>query len=488
MTDRVLLFNPRSSPSGKPILPLALLALAARLDVPWVLIDGNLVDDPTTALQALAREAHVLAITVMPGPQLQQAYRVSKALKASHPSLRIVWGGYFPTQHWNITASSHVVDVAVRGHGDLLFGALLDALRTGSPLDEISGLAWKKDASVATTGVAPVPHPAQARPLPLQQIDAERYIRNTFLGSRTLGHHSSYGCPFFCNFCAVVNMDSGKWRALDATTLIDDVREYRTKYQVNAVEFYDNNFFVHERRTVEFAEGIRGLGMQWWGEGRVDRLLGYSDASLAACRASGLRMVFLGAESGSAETLARMDKGGTLRPEHTLELAARLRDFDIIPEFSFVLGNPPDPEADVSHTLDFVRRVKAIHPAAEIILYLYTPEPVPGGLSDAARTAGFAYPSSLEAWLDAEQDGFSQRRSRLLPWINQDLRRRVRDFERVLNAYYPTRTDQRLTRVRRTLLRGASAWRWRLRRYEYPFELRALQRVMRYQRPETTGF
>jgi hypothetical protein len=64
----------------------------------------------------------------------------------------------------------------------------------------------------------------------------------------------------------------------------------------------------------------------------------------------------------------------------------------------------------------------------------------------------------------------------------------VRNFERVLNAYYPTVTDSRLTGVRRLLLRAASAWRYALEWYDAPYELRALHRLMQYQRPETTGF
>jgi hypothetical protein len=75
-----------------------------------------------------------------------------------------------------------------------------------------------------------------------------------------------------------------------------------------------------------------------------------------------------------------------------------------------------------------------------------------------------------------------------MPWLNPALRRRVRDFERVLNAYYPTSTDARLTGRWRALLRGVSAWRYRARIYDFPLELRALQRLVRYQRPETSGF
>ena len=80
------------------------------------------------------------------------------------------------------------------------------------------------------------------------------------------------------------------------------------------------------------------------------------------------------------------------------------------------------------------------------------------------------------------------RRGEGIPWMDGTVRRRIRNFERVLNAYYPTVTDTRLTPVRRAVLKSASAWRYALKWYGAPYELRALHRLMRYQRPETTGF
>jgi anaerobic magnesium-protoporphyrin IX monomethyl ester cyclase len=80
------------------------------------------------------------------------------------------------------------------------------------------------------------------------------------------------------------------------------------------------------------------------------------------------------------------------------------------------------------------------------------------------------------------------RRGDGIPWLDGSIRRQVRNFERVLNAFYPTVTDRRMTALRRVVLKGASAWRYALKVYSVPVELRALQRVMRYQRPETTGF
>jgi hypothetical protein len=336
--------------------------------------------------------------------------------------------------------------------------------------------------------LAPIPHPRDLPFFNFERLPVERYVRNTFLGSRTLGYHSSYGCPFFCNFCAVVNMVNGKWFPQSAEQVAHIVQIYVNRWNVNAVEFYDNNFFVHEARTAEFAERILPLRLGWWGESRIDTLLKYSTRSWRLMKESGLKMVFMGAESGSAETLKRMDKGGTMSPEKTLEMALVMKEWNIIPEFSFVMGNPPDPEGDIRGTMEFIRKVKKVNPRAEIVMYLYTPVPLAGDLYEEAKMEGFAFPQTLDEWVSRDWLHFSQRRSTTMPWMKQPLQQRLHDFERVLNAYYPTVTDPKLTNLWRAVLRSAAALRYHLRWYRFPIELRVLQHVIAYQRPETSGF
>ena len=224
------------------------------------------------------------------------------------------------------------------------------------------------------------------------------------------------------------------------------------------------------------------------GEARIDTLLKFSERSWNLMAASGLAMVFLGAESGSDETLKRMDKGGKASTQNTLAIAERSRLPGIIPEFSFVLGSPPEPEEDTVQTLEFIRRIKQVNPASEIVLYLYTPVPLAGDLYDTVIDGGFLFPKTLEEWVAPEWREFSQRRSGKLPWVDPDLRRRVKNFERVLNAYYPTSTDPRLSGIRKLILKAASGWRYHLGWYQFPLELQVLQRLIRYQRPETSGF
>lgn len=509
----IIFYNPQSSASAKPILPMSLMAVAAALNgrYSYTIIDGNLEKDALSTLNtqiAQAGDDPILAVTVMPGPQLQQAVPLCQTLKQNHPQLTIIWGGYFPTQHWDACLRSDFVDYVARGHSELAFAKLIDLLmgesiplslagdlNSGSQddlqsaLQHIAGLAYRDvNGEPYTNPLAPIPHPKQLPAWDYDKIPTEKYIRNTFLGSRTLSYHSSYGCPFFCSFCAVVNMVNGRWLPASAESVADVARMYNEKWGINAIEFYDNNFFTHEARVAEFSEQIMDLNMAWWGEGRIDTMQNYSTRTWELMRDSGLKMVFLGAESGSMETLKRMDKGGQMSPDKTLEMVRLMKEYNIVPELSFVMGNPPHPEKDAHDTMEFIRKVKTINPAAEIIMYLYTPVPSESDLYADAVSEGFAFPQTLEEWVSPAWENFSQRRSVSLPWIKRPLHQQLHDFERVLNAYYPTTTNTTLTPLARKVLRAASAWRYNTRIYRSPIELRALHKLIAYQRPETSGF
>jgi anaerobic magnesium-protoporphyrin IX monomethyl ester cyclase len=489
----ILLYNPPSSANRKPILPMSLLALGALLEDKhdYHIIDGNLEDDPLEALRSAidTHDVNILGVTVMPGPQLANADPICRQLKAVYPDLTIIWGGYFPTQHYDIVLKADYVDYVVRGHGEETFVALLDHLAAGRVPLALPGLAYHEaNGKIIAGAPAPIPHPEKLPDFPYHRVDTSRYIRRTFMGERTLPHHSSYGCPFFCNFCAVVNMVGGRWLAQSAERTAHTVRHLVETYNADAVEFYDNNFFTSEKRIAAFCEQITDLDITWWGEGRIDTMIGYSDETWRLMRDSGLKMVFLGAESGSDETLKRMDKGGRASTQKTLEIAAKMAHYDIVPEMSFVVGNPPDPETDVEQTIRFIREVKQVNPYTEIIIYMYTPVPLSGELYEQAKADGFAFPETLDEWLGPDWQDFVQRRSAHMPWMNDPVRKRVRNFERVLNAYYPTVTDVNLDGVWRRVLKAASALRYHTGVYSFPLELRAMQKFIRYQRPETSGF
>jgi radical SAM superfamily enzyme YgiQ (UPF0313 family) len=482
----VVLFNPRAQKAHRR-LPLSVLMVARVLRHPWDLVDGNVDPDAEARLDALcARPDTVLFVTVMPGPQLAVATPVCRRLKARHPGLTIVWGGYFPTVYPAAAARDVGVDLVVVGQGEVAAPALLDALEQGADPAAVPGVAAWRDGALVSTPPRPTVRPADFPDPPYERLGMERYAARTFLGRRTFNHHTSAGCPYFCNFCAVVNMFEGRWIPDPADHVVRIVRRLATEYGADAIEFHDNNFFAWERRVAEVSRGIADLGLSWWGEGRIDTMLGFTGATWDAMARSGLRMVFFGAESGDQAAIDRMDKGG-LTVADTRALNRVARRHGIRPEFSFVLGNPGDPEGDVAKSLALVRDLKADNPDCEIILYMYTPVPLPG-MYDTAKSQGFALPETLDDWLSPAWSGYEGRRNPHTPWITEGLVRRVYDFETVLHARYPTASDLHLAPWQRRALRALSSARYRLGWYRFPVELRLIQRAWAYRRPEEMGF
>jgi radical SAM superfamily enzyme YgiQ (UPF0313 family) len=485
----IILYNPRAAET-KRRLPLSLLSLAAVFEgrYPWTLVDGNA--DPNAAqtiLDLLEKDSSIkyLLVTVMPGPQLSRAVPHTRAVKARFPHITTVWGGYFPSSHPDVVMADPAVDYLVRNQGELTILELLEALEHGGSLDGIKGLTYRENGEIRHNPARPLTDPNQFPVIPYERVDVPSYFGRTMLGQRTLSYHSSQGCPFTCSFCAVTKTYWGRWLPEKADRTVSTIRWLHDRYGADAIEFHDSNFFTSEKRVAAFAEGVKDLGLGWWGEGTIDTIMRYDDHTWDLMRDSGCRMIFMGAESGSLTTLKSMNKG-PLTPETTLAMTEKAARYNIIPEFSFVLGNPPDPEADIVENIEFIRKIKSINPRAEIILYLYTPTPG-GSMYDQAVKAGFHYPETLDAWIAPDWLAFSNRRSPHTPWVKREHMDLLANFETVINARFPTVSDMKMLPWHRQVLQTLGSWRYRFGIYGFPVELRAMFKYISYRRPELEG-
>ncbi len=488
----ICLVNP-SSTRWRYRIPLSVLAIAASLEghYDYEIVDGNLDREIFTTLPRLIREKRIryAAFTVMPGPQLEQSILLSRLIRQEFPHVTIIWGGYFPTLHTGVVLNAPYVDYVVRDQGDYAFKRLIDCLEHGGSPGSIPGLSYKEHG-IRHNEKQKLIDPNELPALPYHRVDLRRYIGRTYVGTRTVNYHSSVGCPFLCGFCAVAASYKARWLGLTPERMVNDLRWFAQHHGVNAIEFHDNNFFTSEKRTREFSERLGDGEFTWWGEARPDTLLAYDDQTWREMRRAGCKMIFMGAESSSPEVLALMDKGGTQTPDTVLELAGKMRSFNIVPEFSFVLGSPTaDVQEDIERDIRFIKRIKAINPRSEIVMYVYSPVHFEDSdLFHAAREHNFSYPQSLDDWLLPEWQLHDLRKSPVTPWLSKRDIDRIRNFERVLNACYPTVSDLKLRALGRNVLKLLGSWRYRLSLYTIPYEIALMQRLFRYRQPEVEGF
>ena len=211
--NKVILFNPKSATHAFRI-PNSILQIGASIhgNFEYVFVDGNLEKDPWHKIESylVSSQFKYFGCTIMPGPQLDQGIRYSKRIRELYPNTTIIWGGYFPSNHSSTVLNSGIVDFIINGPGDHAFPKLLAALENQETenLSKIGNLIFRKGNEIVFSQKDPIPDMNQLPALPYNFLNQfyplRKYLGKSFLGSKTVAYHSSFGCPFTCSFCAVV--------------------------------------------------------------------------------------------------------------------------------------------------------------------------------------------------------------------------------------------------------------------------------------------
>jgi anaerobic magnesium-protoporphyrin IX monomethyl ester cyclase len=492
---RVLLVNPTITSARHARFPLAVLSLSAALEDKYtpVIIDGNVDRDFIATAVRAAGEPGVAAVgvTVMGGPQLLSAIAVSRAIRARNPALPIIWGGAFPTVCPDSAVNAAYVDYAVRAQGEETFLELLEALAHGGDLGSIAGLTRRTDGVAVHNAERRFSAASLARRLPYERLERpEQYLTHTYLGRRTIGYQAALGCRFRCTFCGVATMFRGKTALPPAARLEQDLTFMRDRFGVDAIQFYDHNFFDREVDTAPLLEVLAKFRMPWWSFARSDALVNLSERSWSLIKKSGMRMAYIGAESPSDWLLHDIRKGTST--DQTLEAVESCVGHGLVPELSFMLAPPRDPEGETEKTFDFIRTIKRRHPVTEVMIYIYTPlprrwddhNPASARMAEEMRDCAgnpVVFPDSADGWAEPRWIDYWCHQD--APWLTERLRRRIVDFTTVLGCRYPTIMDIRASAWGKTALRTLAAWRYRFQRYDDPWELRVSRKLIRHWDP-----
>ncbi|HZE85686.1 MAG TPA: radical SAM protein, partial [Puia sp.] len=121
--------------------------------------------------------------------------------------------------------------------------------------------------------------------------------------------------------------------------------------------------------------------------------------------------------------------------------------------------------------------------------YTYSPVPTEGSdMYQKTLDSGFRFPEVLEDWISPQWENFDLRKNPLTPWLTPEMIDKIRDFETVLNGYYPTVSDIRLSGFKRKLIHWLAGLRYKTNFYGYPYEIKLLHKIWRYRQPEIQGF
>jgi len=126
--------------------------------------------------------------------------RATQRLRRESPRIKIAYGGVFPTYHYrDVLAEEPQVDVIVRGEGERTVLELVRTVELGASLDEVNGIAFRRDGAIVATRPAETIADLDAYRVGWELIDHADY---SYWGDkRAVVVQFSRGCPHPCNYC-----------------------------------------------------------------------------------------------------------------------------------------------------------------------------------------------------------------------------------------------------------------------------------------------
>jgi len=388
--------------------PLGLLYIAAYLekyrpDVEVTVLDcvGERVSQAGLAGRLESLRPDVVGITSFT-TALVDVVMAAKTVRGLFPDAHLCLGGHHPIAFPFEAARLPYFDSIVVGEGEVPFLRLVEAVESGADFTEITGVytresierhrgaAFKDDRFLTHVMVPPaynedldrLPHPARSH---IRHISYHSVLGVTDKLATII---SSRGCPYRCTYCDVPYK---RYRGRDVRDVVDEVEECLAM-GYEEFHFYDDLFNISPEKVVAFCDEVdrRGLKFTWDFRGRINTS---TRESLARAKATGLRLISFGIETGTDEGLKAVRKNITTA--QVREVVGWCRELGIKVVADFMIGFPFEhgPE-DIGKSVDYVIDIDPDYVQFSVLsLYPNTQLFVDGikaGLVDPGRWERFA--------------------------------------------------------------------------------------------------
>ncbi|HEX8228605.1 MAG TPA: radical SAM protein [Chloroflexia bacterium] len=156
------------------------------------------------------------------------------------------------------------------------------------------------------------------------------------------------GCPHVCDFCYKEAFFRGGKSYY--TQLVDDALAEIERLPGRHLYFLDDHLLGNARFAEALFDGMRGMGRLWQAASTVQAVL--KPGLVEKAVASGLRSLFVGFETLSAENLREQRKHQNLNRDYNAAIR-RLHDLGVMINGSFVFGMDDDDSTVFSRTVDW---------------------------------------------------------------------------------------------------------------------------------------
>lgn len=386
MRNIVILCSPTSEDFRKPLLqgkagfffpPLGLLLVAQTLknagyDVRF--FDGNFdINYKNDVIATIIDHSDKISFVgfYLAFLQVKDCIELIKAIKSSGKNIPIVTGGPFPSVFYKAVMESNLVDICCIGDGADIALKLAHNLERKQPLSDIPNVCFKDTHGFIVNKKSYVGNLTENNQIYYESFfDIEPYVEkfNLYLTrdfeskvKRAMPLLTGMGCSYKCAFCENALLGH-KHRSLPAMAILNQIKYYQEKFNINSFSFFDEDFFIDKQRLYGLLDLFEesGIKVNWGTQCRVNYFNeNYINSDLLKrLERLGCVRLSMGVESGSPKMLKKMNKGIT--PQQVVKAAEIGKDSSIYFSYSIMVNLPDETREDFNMTFDLVDKVTSI--------------------------------------------------------------------------------------------------------------------------------
>ena len=369
---------------ANPEVPFSTFFLGSYLHEHQVnvkLFDQRIIADNEILNYITSEPVTHVGFSVMTGPQLIYAIKLSKIIKHLCSEIKIIWGGMHVTLSPETALNQSFIDYIVFGEGE---ETLLELLQSTEG-KHIKGVLRANDSlkNLKERNLLDF----EKLSLEWSLIDTSKYI---FLrhGRRSIAFVTSRGCSFKCTFCCHSIIEN-RWRYWSVEKVRTELEKVLA-FDISYLFFWDDNIAIRAKRFAEICDILKEKDIYWHASFHISLV---NEKNMDRFHNSS--MIYLGAESGSQKILDYLKKG--LKVERIYSAAKILKNREVGSSFSWIIGFPKETKEDVMVTIKAVQDIEKIAPEADQRIKVFTP--YPGSLLfEEAVSLGYQPPKTLEGW------------------------------------------------------------------------------------------
>jgi anaerobic magnesium-protoporphyrin IX monomethyl ester cyclase len=248
-------------------------------------------------------------------------------------------------------------DFIIQGEGEVTLKELIGLHKAGNSYQSLQGIVYRDGESTVVNPKRAVFKELDEFPQPAWDlVDVESYRKVWAEKNRELSLNiaTTRGCPYKCNWCAKP-IYGNRYNSHSPEYIVKHLSFLKEKYGVSSFWMCDDIFGLKPNWVQEFNSELKSndLSISYVIQSRVDLLL--KEDTIDALAESGLKEVWVGAESGSQKILDAMDKGTQV--EEIREATRLLKKKGIRVAFFIQFGYLGETKEDIQKTISMIKEL-----------------------------------------------------------------------------------------------------------------------------------